>query len=1307
MLSTDGSGTFAQCCHEEVHDAELKLSLRSIPELGRALSREELSSISLIDVLENDFRPSFVVDITSSFPGEGPLEPVYMNAALVVAPALLARLRGDDAVQAMHPHVAFKQWLWDRTDILDLAIKGTGHLFADFFWWATTVGHYKYVSGLPAAFVCQEGVDHNNWNGNRHADPQEHEERGRLPLDGLEQLPANILDTPTEELSFNPSPQASTFGPFDYTRDPPCPNMSNHINYFRSIDWAKTALGPMPSWPPELRCIVNMIMDDCHRAVLFWGDEATIIYNEPYIELLGSLHPCMGKSANTTVKDDWLRLETIIQQVKSTRKTISCSDVPMPLNRHGFIEEAYFSIQYIPILDNGGHVAGYYQSFVETTNGKLLERRISSLVEIGSRTAKARDLDAYWDLVISAISTNDHDTQFAALYAAENLSTSGMSSVTSTGSSNTTEDFVLKGTFGVDADHLFAPKTLDLKSGSSIFQSYLVQATKDMKPVVVHLSDLQFEHSLLEDIDWKEFGVPPRSMVICPIQPTTGEQVQGLLILGLHPRRPFDEEYKQYVHVMFRLLATSLASVVLLDEEIRQRENVIDQATRIQEQLAAQLQLKEAKFQRYADQSETAIFVLDPSGVFTYRNQSWYDVFSSVKDCGDDAMTGWAQVVWPEDVPRFEELFTKLMVEKSPINFELRTSMPWTPPMSGSDPDSEPRECYKWILCSCYPESDADNEVLEIVGNVTDISKQKWAETVQKRRTESALESKRHLENFLDTTSHEMRNPLSAIMQCADGIVTSYSGTDPDSPPLSPTSYATLLDQTIDAAQTIVQCAQHMKRVVDDILTVSKLDSGLLSITPIDVQPETVTRHAVKMFESEAKVGEVELGFEVDESYSKLGINWVSLDPTRLLQILINIITNALKFTRFEQHPRHVGVKLSACEADPSCSPGSIQFEPKLLEDDANLIDDWKQGPTVYLQFSVSDTGRGLSEDERSTLFARFSQASPRTHVRYGGSGLGLFISRRLTEMQGGAIGLASEYKKGSTFTFYIKARKAGSTRVRRDSLPHVFPEDIRHRATTHREISELRDRAKSSVSDGTSVALGIPPQLRTSHSDGEEKSTTGASNLRPPLPQRHYSALHPSIRSTAMGLSPEPDLNESKATEIPEELHVLVVEDNLVNQKVLAKQLRNLGCIVSVANHGGEALDFLRTTSHWRDGTDTQVSQSDIDQPHGNGDKLPTELNLILMDWEMPVMNGLTAVAKIRRFERAGQMSGHIPIIGVTANVRAQQIQTAMDVGMDDVVSKPFRVPELMSRMRRVVADAGSGDARWRGRRARGREVA
>jgi CheY-like chemotaxis protein len=475
---------------------------------------------------------------------------------------------------------------------------------------------------------------------------------------------------------------------------------------------------------------------------------------------------------------------------------------------------------------------------------------------------------------------------------------------------------------------------------------------------------------------------------------------------------------------------------------------------------------------------------------------------------------------------------------------------------------------------------------------------------------------------------------------------------------------------------------------VDDILTISKLDSGLLVITPVDAQPESLVKHAVKMFEAEAKAASVELSSTIDQSYRDMELIYVSLDPTRLLQILINLLTNAIKFTRLET-TRSVSVVLSASKMMPQSSEEGIQFmEEKLVEEDRHLKDDWKQAEDiVFLQFNVTDTGRGLSEDERASLFTRFSQASPRTHIHYGGSGLGLFISRRLTELQGGAIGLASEPKKGSTFSFYIKARRVKPTMRRKGSSLSILPEDIRHRPGT--PLSQM---------SRPSPPLRIP-SYRTD--DGSSATPPSPRLLRQPPYQRRPSIASAACSSDHLELSALQDIPEAMITttvsSLPKPMHVLVVEDNLVNQRVLAKQLRNLGCVVSVANHGREAVDFMERTVHWnRAPTNSHPTsrRSSYHIPctepppfsHCEEPDVSVELDVVLMDWEMPIMNGLEAVTQIRLLEQTGAMRGRLPVIGVTANVRQQQIQTAMEAGMDDVVGKPFRVAELLVRMKDIV---------------------
>lgn len=559
-------------------------------------------------------------------------------------------------------------------------------------------------------------------------------------------------------------------------------------------------------------------------------------------------------------------------------------------------------------------------------------------------------------------------------------------------------------------------------------------------------------------------------------------------------------------------------------------------------------------------------------------------------------------------------------------SFELRLKTTWKVSSSSFD-DSITDEQPKWVLCSVFPELDEGGAVVEIVGCITDIryvfpshhfhrclsesSQQKWGERLQATHASRAQDSKRQLENFIDSTSHEMRNPLSAILQCADSIITSHNALE--IPQDHQTSYQVISVATIEAADTIVQCSKHMKTIVDDVLTISKLDSGLFVMTPVHVQLESVARDAVKMFEGEAKSADVLLEFRLEESCNTFSIDQVSLDPTRVLQVLINLLTNAIKFTRLEER-RHIKVSLGVSHSQPTHNhDGTVQFLPSSESCESQALKaDWEKGVVLFVTFSVTDTGRGMSDSEHKLLFARFSQASPRTHIEYGGSGLGLFISRQLTEMHGGAIGFSSKAGIGSTFSFYIKARE----------IPTAQREDF----------------GKGNVSIRAQAAVLRRQSDHTRFDD------------------------------------PSPDTKPTHSEVPNNQLHILIVEDNLVNQRVLAKQLRSIGMNVAVANHGEEALEYLRTTNYCLKNGFRNV------------------LSLILMDWEMPVMDGLTCVRRIRQLQRDGAVSGHVPVIAVTANVRTEQVEVALEAGMDDVISKPFRIPELRDCIQKTLRHIDDG---------------
>lgn len=360
-----------------------------------------------------------------------------------------------------------------------------------------------------------------------------------------------------------------------------------------------------------------------------------------------------------------------------------------------------------------------------------------------------------------------------------------------------------------------------------------------------------------------------------------------------------------------------------------------------------------------------------------------------------------------------------------------------------------------------------------------------------------------------------------------------------------------------------------------------------------------------------AQNANIDLRLEISESLAKLNIGWVTLDSSRVLQIIINLVTNAIKFTKSDGlvEKGRISIGLAASNSEPHADgyEGLRYFPSKHSQDACGTTIQEQALGSLFLSFSVRDTGKGLSDEEQKLLFNRFSQASPRTHVKYGGSGLGLYISRQLTELQGGKIGLSSQPGKGSLFIFYIKV-----DRIDPQNLP--------------------REEGLNSLS------------LKT-------------------LASPDSSLLFADWLSNAS---------------------VLIVEDNLINSKVLVQRLKPVVRETHVANNGVEALEFIRTTNMWKD-------NGEVGKP----------LTVVLMDWEMPVMDGITATQEIRKLELQGKILDHTLVVGITANARVEQIQKAKAAGMDDVLTKPFLIKELKNILERVFQSSQAAKSAMEGMKA------
>jgi signal transduction histidine kinase/CheY-like chemotaxis protein len=1027
-----------------------------------------------------------------------------------------------------------------------------------------------------------------------------------------------------EEHNYSPD-----IGFFDWTRLPISDNLPRHIQFARSVDWASTPLGPIDYWPSDLRQMCNLIMASPHPASMYWGDDLVAIYNEAYIMLAGQKHPkLMGQRYRDAWAEIWDEVKGPFASAKQTGQATMKADDMLFMRRSNYLEETYVSWSIIPMVGADGTVCGLYNPAFEMTRRKIAERRMLTLREVGERTATARRVKEFWKEVENALDTNPLDTPFVLLYSV-NSSDDGDSNATSAYSPGLagSKQCYLEGALGVPEGHSCAPKQIDLKSSSNgfgpIFREVLKEGivllrvtNKDSTEQASGFADalsedpedlansarLEIPSTMLDGVDWRGFKDPCRSVVVCPVQPTTVDgnlDPLGFIVLGVNPRRPYDADYSLFIQLLVRQLATSLASVVLIEEEIKRGQKAAELAAldRIQlsQQLAARTQEArdiETRFAHMANSSPAGLFIADSEGHISYCNDTWYEIAGIPKDPG--CADRWIDYVKNSDQQYVRGLWTNLVENAvEVVNKEFCFKSQWH--------DKRGNRSDTWVLFSAHPEKREDSSgvrLKSVFGNITNISAQKWAQGVQERKMEEAVELKRQQENFIDITSHEMRNPLSAILQCADEISAGLSDVDLES---RNDIDIDRVKGSIAAADTIILCAQHQKRIVDDILTLSKLDSHMLMVTPVDVQPLVLLQRALKMFEGETKNAGINLRLIVDQSYKRLNIDWARLDPQRVGQVLINLMTNAIKFTsNLQSTKRSIIVSIAASLQRPSLQPNPIvQYFPTHSPNDTLISGpDWGDGEELFIEYAVKDTGPGLQDEDRKMLFNRFIQASPRTHVQYGGSGLGLFISRELAELQSGEIGVASEKGKGSTFAFYVQSRRS----------------------------SEPKD-----------AELAIPANLKNVDSKGR-RSDKSATNIQP-----------------------------KKRSEIS----LLIVEDNLVNQKVLERQLQNLGFTVHLANHGGEALQAIRRSKFWK-------------LRDSKGDAL--DLSVVLMDQEMPVMDGMEATKAIRNWESGGELTGHVPIIGVTANARREQIEDLINAGMVGLNSFIFHSPCTLADQHRTM---------------------
>ncbi|KAK7748704.1 hypothetical protein SLS53_000726 [Cytospora paraplurivora] len=710
-------------------------------------------------------------------------------------------------------------------------------------------------------------------------------------------------------------------------------------------------------------------------------------------------------------------------------------------------------------------------------------------------------------------------------------------------------------------------------------------------------------------------------------------------------------------------------------------------------------------FQRFAELLPTGLAILDHNAEAVFVNDQFFHLTTKKSS---HEFRSWPESIDPRDYNRVMTQYREAFGKRQEIKVEFRCVIN----DDGENQQEDASGNSNWRMFLLKPLDVAKNS--GYICAVVDISELKIAEKAQERAAEEAKQRKQQQERFIDMVSHEIRNPLSAVLHLAEEIkqtVKSAAWLE---------SHSDEAGEIIDAADTILICVSHQSVLVDDILAFSKVDSMMLSLAPSVSQPQWTFSKQLKVFQAELKSKRIAFEYALDVSVKDFGVDWVVADLARMKQVLVNLMTNAIKFTARKNGERRITVAMGASiERPTSYPPNVVFFEAK---DNAFHVDqtqsrEWGDGEVMYLMIVVKDTGIGISADNQVKLFERFRQATPKTSETYGGSGLGLSIARKLCQLHGGDIGVASKEGQGSTFGFYF--------RVRRASPPAEEDGTASGRSTPRRQLSSekssilLRPRIQSRqnsqkdpVDNADEAGEGNKKdQPTTSSLDDKQRGPDTNRTLDKP-PVRYEPEAHPGSRmddraSVSDKIANEVNKEEEVSTHLDDgegetrrqarlsdKMHdaqglapmdtkgiLLLVEDNMINQKVLKRQLQNHDWLVFTANNGQEAVDAVIKRA--KDARSAASSSSLNAKPQH--ESLDNRFSCILMDQEMPIKDGNTAAREIKDLQEKGEV-GRSPILGVSANVRAEQMESMRNAGMDDVISKPFKVVDLVKKIKSLA---------------------
>lgn len=564
---------------------------------------------------------------------------------------------------------------------------------------------------------------------------------------------------------------------------------------------------------------------------------------------------------------------------------------------------------------------------------------------------------------------------------------------------------------------------------------------------------------------------------------------------------------------------------------------------------------------------------------------------------------------------------------------------------------------YLWGVAA--PLKDSSGNIVGAVECMRNVTERKMVEQELERAKFAAEAATQAKSEFLARMSHEIRTPMNAILGMCELL--SETGLDYDQ---------------LDHVQTLHSSGEMLLNIINDILDFSKIEAGQVELESIPFNLTDMVEGAGRIMGPRAHEKGLELAYWIDPDVHRFVLG----DPTRLKQILLNLLSNAIKFTESGSVTLHI-------------TPAQNSVDKEII------------------QVSVSDTGIGIPEEKQAQIFESFSQADTSTTRKFGGTGLGLAISKRLVELMGGRIWIESSEGTGATFYFTTRLEHTNGA-----TIGSVFHQDILHKlskikflvvddnGTNRLLLHDLLTRWGGSVTlaeDGPSAIEAVraeaesgtpfdivfldvlmpgmsgmdvaqqlkalypqaPPHIIINTSSDALEDRIKARNLDLegflPKPVKRSDLMH--LISTIIGHDYQKAIFDEgmHSTKDLTGLKLLLVEDIAANRKVIQQFLKNTGVKIMVAVNGKIAVDYFA-------------------QEKGNFD-------IIIMDKEMPVMDGLEATRNIRQIEDKYDL-GQTPIIALTAHAFTQHKEECLAAGCDEFLSKPVKKRELLHVVEKVL---------------------